>query len=195
MYRTSARPAPLDFLLPPAHSPYNIDRRKEFGPSNTLPQFTPPYFEAPVRDGLRTPPADDMATTYHPQYKYEDYNGRRESAYSSSGAPTSYLPPLHPYSGHAPPSRTYSTTNQPPPASAAALRNEVQNRHLVRTQPPSPQPSARSSFMEEVPRMKSSTSDAIRPGLQIPKTISNFGGSLPDFAAQVNTTPNNQFTV
>jgi hypothetical protein len=191
MYRTSARPAPLDFLLPSAHSVYDIDRRKDVGFSHTLPHLPPVYLEAPVRGGLRTPPtpAGKMAAAYPPQYKYEDHSGRRDSAYSSSGALSGYIPP---YNGaHVPASRPYSTMNQPPPASASAsastLQNQVLGHHSIRTQPPSPQPPTRTNATKETSHRKSTTNDAIRPNLQIPSTISDCGGSLPDFAAQVLT--------
>src|SRR3954451_23055328 len=93
MHRTSARPAPLDFLLPPSHSStYNIDRRKDIGFSTPLPNIIPGYLEAPVRDGLRTPPADDMGTTYQ-QPQYTNYPGRQDGTYPTpavSGNGNSY---------------------------------------------------------------------------------------------------------
>jgi len=184
MHRTSARPAPLDFLLPSAHSTFGTDRRKDIGLPRQLPQFAPVYFEAPVREGLRTPPADNMTTTYQPQYN--DYTGRRDGAYSAAGASGSNYGGA--YNGATVPSRSYSMHNQPPPASASTLRREVLAQP-IHTQPPSPVPANKPSNLapEEQPHRKSATSDLIHPNLQIPLSINNSGGSLAEFAAQVIT--------
>jgi hypothetical protein len=183
MHRTSARPAPLDFLLPSAHSTFGIDRRKDIGLPRQLPQFAPVYFEAPVREGLRTPPADDMTTAY--QTQYNDYAGRREGAYSAAGASGSNYG--GPYNGAIVQSRSYSIHNQPP-ASASTLRKEVLAQP-IHTQPPSPVPANKINnlALEEQPRRKCATSDMIHPNLQIPSSINNSGGSLAEFAAQVFT--------
>lgn len=182
MHRTSARPAPLDFLLPSAHLPFGIDRRKDIGLPRSLPQFAPVYFEAPVRDGLRTPPADDMATTY--QTQYNEYPGRRDGAYSTAGASGNNYGGV--YSGANVQSRPYSIHSQPPPASALALRKEV-HAQPIHTQPPSPGPANKTNNLgpEEQSGRKSATSDMILPNLQIPSSINNSGGSLAEFAAQV----------
>ena len=188
MHRTSARPAPLDFLLPSAHSNFGTDRRKDIGLPRQLPQFAPVYFEAPVREGLRTPPADEMAATYQPQYN--DYAGRRDGAYSAAGASGSNYGAA--YNGATVPSRPYSMHNQPPLASASAstLRREVLAQP-IHTQPPSPVPANKLNNLvhEEQPHRKSGTSDMIHPNLQIPLSINNSGGSLAEFAAQVFTQP------
>lgn len=185
MHRTSARPAPLDFLLPPAHSTYGIDRRKVLGLQHALPQLTPVYFEAPIRDGLRTPPADDMGTAYqHPQYN--SYPSRQDAAYAAAGASVNGYTAS--YSGVRGQAGQYSSLSQPPPASVSTLRNEIQLSQVPRTQPPSPQPSHRSNALappEGLPRRKTANSDMILPNLQIPPSINNSGGSLAEFAAQV----------
>jgi hypothetical protein len=181
MHRTSARPTPLDFLLPSAHSTFGTDRRKDIGHPRQLPQFAPVYFEAPVKEGLRTPPADDMTTTY--QMQYSDYAGRRDGAYSAAGASGSNYAGA--YTGENVQSRPYSIHNQPP-ASASTLRKEVYAQP-IRTQPPSPVPANKINSLasEEQPRRKNATSDMIHPNLQIPSSINNSGGSLAEFAAQV----------
>lgn len=183
MYRTSSRPAPLDFLLPSAHSSYDIDRRKDIGLSHPLPQLTPIYFEAP-NSGLRTPPADEMATTYQNR-QYNLYpNGRGDSSYPPSGASASSYGGS--YSGSSMQGRSYSTSNQP--ASASTLRREVQGSHPLPPQPQSPAPGNRSNTLappEDQPRRRSANGDMIRPNLQIPASISEDGGSLAEFAAQV----------
>lgn len=182
MHRTSARPVPLDFLLPSAHPTFGIDRRKGIGFPRQLPQFAPVYFEAPVREGLRTPPADDMTTTYPSQYN--DYAGRRDGAYSAAGASGGNYGGA--YAGANVQSKPYSIHNQPP-ASASTLRKEVYAQP-VHTQPPSPVTANKINNLapEEQPRRKSGTSDMIHPNLQIPSSINNSGGSLAEFAAQVN---------
>jgi hypothetical protein len=188
MYRTSARPAPLDFLLPAAHSGVDIDHRKDVGYSQTLPQLPPVYLEAPIRDGLRTPPADAMATTYHPQYKFGTYNGQKDSAYPASAASTDYVPPYHAANV---PAKPYSSMNQQSSTSistsASTSRPEGHAQQHLQRHPPSPQRSSENALgtAEDTSRKSSSANDHIRPSLRIPSTISKDGGSLPDFAAQV----------
>jgi hypothetical protein len=181
MHRTSARPAPLDFFLPSAHPPFGMDRRKDIGLPRSLPHFAPVYFEAPVRDGLRTPPADDMTTTY--QTQCNEYPGRRDAAYSTTGPSGSNYGGA--YSGANVQSRPYSIHSQPP-ASASTLRKEV-HAQPVHTQPASPVPANTTNNLapEEQPRRKNAASDMILPNLQIPSSINNSGGSLAEFAAQV----------
>jgi hypothetical protein len=189
MYRTSARPASLDFLLPSAPSTFDIERRKDVGFSHTLPQLPPVYLEAPVRDGLRTPPADEMATTY-PQYKYGTYNGQKESAYPTTGATGNYLPTYHGSNSGA---RPYSSISQQPTTSSnSTSKTEPHAQQHMATQPPSPQRSSENALTttEETSQKKGSANDLIRPSLRIPSTISKDGGSLPDFAAQVTILPN-----
>jgi hypothetical protein len=182
MHRTSTRPAPLDFLLPSAYSTFGVDRRKDIGLPRQLPQFAPVYFEAPVKEGLRTPPADDMTTTY--QTQYSDYAGRRDGAYSASGASGANYGGA--YTGANVQSRPYSIHSQPPSGSASSLRKEVHGQP-IHTQAPSPVPPSKINNLapEEQPRRKSATSDMIHPNLQIPSSINNSGGSLAEFAAQV----------
>ena len=189
MHRTSARPAPLDFLLP-SNPTYGIDRRKDIGLTYPLPQLTPGYLEAPTRDGLRTPPADDMGTAYqyqHPQFN--NYAGRQDATYSTGGASGGSYSGS--YTGANMQGRQRSTLSQPPPASALTLRNEVQGpSSAYNTQPPSPQPANRTDALappEGLPRRRSANSDMILPNLQIPSSINNSGGSLAEFAAQVRT--------
>lgn len=183
MYRTSARPASLDFLLPSAPSGFDLDRRKDVGFPHTLPQLPSVYFEAPVRDGLRTPPADEMAATYQPQYKYGTYNGQKDAPYPATGAPSSYMAPYH---GSSAPSIPYSTSSLPPPASSSTSRTEVYGQQQARGQPPSPQRSSENALASaEDTSQRKSANDLIRPNLRIPSTISKDGGSLPDFAAQI----------
>ncbi|KAG0648661.1 Meiotically up-regulated 80 [Hyphodiscus hymeniophilus] len=189
MHRTSARPAPLDFLLP-SNAPYGIDRRKDLRPLQTVPQLTPGYLEAPLRDGLRTPPADEMGTAYQYQPAQSNNYGRRSEATYSSGA-HSGATYAGSYVGGDMPERQYSSISQPPPASVSTLRNEVQApSSAYKNQPPSPQPANRTNVLappEGLPRGQSANSDMILPNLQIPSSINNSGGSLAEFAAQITS--------
>lgn len=187
MHRTSARPVPLDFLLP-SNPTYGIDRRKDVGPSHPVPQLPSGYFEAPIRDGLRTPPADEMGTAYqYQQPQYNSYAGRQGAPYPTTGSSMSNYDGS--YTGGNVQARQYTTISQPPPASASTLRNELQApSSTYNTQPPSPQPANRTDALappEGLPRRRSANSDMILPNLQIPSSINNSGGSLAEFAAQV----------
>ena len=192
MYQTSARPATLDFTFPPTPAAsFNFEHRRD-ARLHTIRQLTPPYSEAPRRDGLRTPPADDMSTTYQ-QSQYNDYAGRQDGSYSIPGAARSS------YAGTYPPvtnmqAKSYSASGQHPPASASTLRHEVQaplsSNH---PQPPSPQPVNKMASLATAGTTagsKSSVGDTITPSLKIPSSI-NFGGrSLGEFAAQVISNTN-----
>ncbi len=187
MYRTAERPAPLDFLLPSTHSSaYNIGRRKDLVP-HSLPHLAPTFLEAPIREGLRTPPTDDMATAYQNATYSNAYSASRNSEYLSVEAPPSSYGGTY-KNGPISEPRQYMSITQPPPASASTLRNEVQGTQPIISQPSSPEPAARTSFLSrEEPSQRKSTSDMIRPNLQIPKSISSSGGSLAEFAAQVSS--------
>jgi hypothetical protein len=187
MYQTSARPAPLDFPLPSAHSIYNFERRRDFSYSQPLhlPQPSSTYIHAPIRDGLRTPPSDEMATTYEPP-QYSSYNNRKD-AYPSAPPSANYNSA---YSGSTSHNRSYSTLSQPPLTSSTSVyRSEVQNSRPAYSQPTSPQIPNRTEQhipSESMCQPKTTSKDAISPNLQIPRTINNSGGSLAEFAAQVN---------
>ena len=187
MHRTATRPAPFDFLLPPTHTSYgSIDRRKDIGLLHSLPQhFTPRYLEAPVRDGLRTPPDDDMGSTaYQPQYN--SYASRQDAPYADSGyhgSSTSSARAAH--------SRSNSALSQLSRASSISNYREgaPSSQTVYKQQPPSPEPAAKTHALghsESETRGKSANSDMILPNLQIPSSINNSGGSLAEFAAQVN---------
>jgi len=187
MYRTAERPAPLDFLLPSPHPSYNIDRRKDFGQERAISHLAPVYLEAPIREGLRTPPTDDMATAYQNNNFSHGYpaGGRNSEYLSVESTPSNYGGT---YNNNAPAQQTrqYMSTTQPPPASASTLRKDVQGPMTINSQPPSPEPAQRTSYLShDEPSRKKSTTDTVRPNMQIPKSISPIGGSLAEFAAQV----------
>jgi hypothetical protein len=187
MYQTSARPATLDFHFPPTPSTsFSFDHRRDIG-LHTVRQLTPPYSEAPPLDGLRTPPADDMSTTYQ-HTQYNDYTGRQDGTYSMSGSARSA------YAGTYPPitnmqSKAYSASGQLPPASVSGLRHEFQAPSTSHhPEPLSPQPTTKAGSLaasENTQSRKSSVGEMITPSLQIPSSVNSSGGSLAEFAAQV----------
>ena len=185
MHRTSARPVPLDFRLPPTHSAkYETDPQNIVGLLRSLPHISPGYLEAPTRDGLRTPPADimEMGTKYqHPIHN--GYGGRQELGYL---APTTSANNYSgTYSGIHSGTRQYSVSGQP---QASALRNEIQQSQHPYNQPASPQTNSTNPTIapEASQPRKGASSDVIVPNLQIPSSVNNSGGSLAEFAAQVN---------
>ena len=192
MHRTALRPAPLNFLPPLTHSTNSgNDRRKNIGLHSSA-QFAP-YFDAPIRDGLQTPPADDMSTAYQ-QSQYNNYAGKLDVTYStpvSSGSG---------YAGVYTSANTQAKSNpslgQLPPVSisASSVSKEVQALQPHYPQLASPQPANRTNTVipaDGLPRRKCSSNDMITPNLQIPLTINNSGGSLAEFAAQVFTSFSN----
>jgi hypothetical protein len=185
MHRTSARPATLNFPFPPTPSAaFGIDQRRDIG-LHSLRQLTPQYFEAPPRDGLRTPPADDMTTYQHAQYS--EYAGRPDATYAMSG------PVRNGYVDSYPPvtnmqAKAYPALGQPLPLSASTLRQEIQvplTSH--RPQPQSPQHANKTGLAaaESMPTRKHSAGEMTTPSLKIPSSVNNSGGSLAEFAAQV----------
>lgn len=187
MHRTSARPPPLDFLLPHS-STYGIDRRKDIGLANTLPNIRSGYFEPSIRDGLRTPPADEMGTAYQ-QSQYNNYTGRQDTTFPITGTSDSDYSGT--YSGVNVQQRPYNPSLNPTP-STSILRNEVQPLHppsqASYPQPASPQQPHQINSLappESLPRRKSANNDMILPNLQIPSSINDSGGSLAEFAAQI----------
>lgn len=183
MYRTSTRPAPLDFLAPSAASAFDTQYPRDIQYSQALPPPPPAYLEAPVRDGLRTPPEDEMATAYQSQYQYGTYDSQKNSAYSTPAGTSTYTPTYH---GPNVPSRAYSAAGLPPTAPNSGLRSDVYEQPYVRSQPTSPQRSTDNVVVTaESTSHKKTANESIRPNFRIPTTISKTGGNLPDFAAQV----------
>jgi hypothetical protein len=186
MHRTSARPTPLGFFST-SNSAYGIDHRKDIGVSHPLPRL-PGYLEAPLRDGLRTPPADIMGTAYHYQHpQCISYNSRHDSTCSTPAASTASHNGS--YAGANMPQSRLSTLTQPPPPSASTLRHAVQAPNSASEyQPRSPELPFQTDVPEkpdEIKGKRSANSDVIVSSLQIPLSINNSGGSLAEFAAQV----------
>lgn len=184
MHRTSARPATLSFPFPPNPSAaFEFDQRRDIG-LYALQQLTPPYLETATRDGLRTPPADDMTTYQHTQYS--EYTGRQDATYAISGPVRSgYVDSYPPVTNIQ--AKAYPALGQPLPLSASTLRQEIQvPLNSQRPQPQSPQPANKTSIAaESMPTKKHSVAETTTSGLKIPPSVNNSGGSLAEFAAQV----------
>ncbi|KAG9237743.1 hypothetical protein BJ875DRAFT_125786 [Amylocarpus encephaloides] len=185
MHRAAGRPLPLEFPLLPARAAFAIDPRKDLG--YPTPQTRSIYLEAPIRDGLHTPPADEMGTTYQ-QPQFNTYGNRNVYSASGSAPPGDYAGACSGSSQGRPYPAPHSSLNPLPSSSASSLRNEVQIPQPANGQPPSPQASGRSSAYsrsDEPPARKITNSDLIVPNLQIPSSINDSGGSLAEFAAQI----------
>ena len=183
MHQTATRPAPLVFPLSHVHAAFGVQRQKDSG--HPTSQRTPVYFEAPIRNGLHTPP-DDMGTAYQ-QPQYNQY-GNRSGTSSGQGEVTqgSYGA----CSGNGVQGRQYSaphsSVNQLPLPSASTLHHEA---HILQPsyRVSNPLQTAINTFArpEEHPRKPSTNGDTITKALQIPAKINSSGGSLGEFAAQV----------
>jgi hypothetical protein len=194
MHRTAMRSAALGFPLPYAPTTFCVDRRKDIGDFQS--QHNPVYLKPDFRDGLPTPPVEDMGTTYQPP-QYSQYP-RRPDTYSNSnqgGVPQDSYASAK--SGSAIQGRQYSvphsSLNQLPPPLVSNGRNDVHVSSQPPYRVPSPVQSITSKDYDPVstaPRSEekfrsSSNADVISKSLQIPLSINNSGGSLAEFAAQV----------
>jgi hypothetical protein len=127
-------------------------------------QVTPIYLEAPIRDGLRTPPSDDMNSTASYPQQYSGYHNRKDVPYSSHAA-----------------TQPYPTTTQPLHGSNSSALSVVRGASAHSYNLADSPPSASTATSDDILRRKS----VILPSLQIPPSINNSGGSLGEFAAQV----------
>jgi len=129
-------------------------------------QLTPVYLEAPIRDGLRTPPSEDMNSTISYPQQYSGYHNRKDIPYSNHAV----VPP-------------YPATTQPLAVSSSSVIPVVGGGSTHSYIPADSPPSARTvtNGSEDILPRKS----VILPSLQIPTSINNSGGSLGEFAAQV----------
>ncbi|KAH8811953.1 hypothetical protein F5884DRAFT_750282 [Xylogone sp. PMI_703] len=184
MYQVPARPASLDFPLYPSHSSHNIDRRKDTSTTSCGSQPTPVYLEAPIRAGLRTPPEDDMSTTY--QYPtYQSYTTKQDPSYSSISA--SYTGSSAQSLSSSTQPRPYSSLNYTSQYNSASIpKPTVQDAQPAYSKPPSPEQSTSSNTVAPLENSRrKGTSSQIVPSLQIPSTITSNGGNLAEFAAQI----------
>ncbi|CAL3966577.1 unnamed protein product [Diplocarpon coronariae] len=186
MYRSAVSLASSDSFLPSPHSAYNIDQREERSPPFPLPRLAPFQHEAPIKDGLRTPPADDMATAYQKPSYSNAYSAGRNSEYLSVEAPPRHYGGTYNHGASTLP-RQHTSLAQPPSASAPSTRKETQGIQAVQSQQPSPLASQRTCHTshDEHSSRRKSASEVIRRNFQIPQSISPHGGSLAEFAAQI----------
>lgn len=185
MNRISNRPTPLDFLTHPSHpSTLSNGRIKDIGVAQ-FPALIPSYIEAPLRDGLRTPPADDMNTAYQ-QSQHSISASRQANAYPTP-APSGGNGGNGIYSNNLP-QRPYHYALAPPPPTSS-LRNDLQPSRPLYQHPTSPTQISKLNNVpaKESPPRKTVSNDSIIPNLQIPASINNSGGSLAEFAAQVSS--------
>jgi hypothetical protein len=146
-----------------------------FSTSSALSQVYP---EPPVRDGLRTPPADDMSSTAYQPQQYRSYGGKQESVYPSTAS----------YASSTAGQQLYLTTNQPSRTSTVSTASNLSGmsaQSYSKAYSPKNASTAVLAPVEETARRKS----GILPSLQIPSSINNSGGSLGEFAAQVYIWP------
>src|SRR5580700_9783820 len=85
----------------------NKERFKDSGFSTSTPQA---YLESPVRDGLRTPPADNMNSTVFQPQQYRSYGGKQDSIHPSTASYTSSATGQQPYPTTNHSSRTSATS-------------------------------------------------------------------------------------
>lgn len=202
MHRTPAPASSLDFFLPPSRSHFqqqsptysqtgwprldstlhlsahaqSASRRAYIGKPSTLlagQGVAPVYLEAPIRKGLRTPPADEM-NAYQPT-QHQTYPSRQDTSYPA-GAPYTAISAAH---------QTHPTSNYGRQTSTSNLSNVIssssQRYSQSRTQSPRDTNKSALAPHDEVVQKKS----IIVPNLQIPGSINDSGGSLGEFAAQV----------
>jgi hypothetical protein len=194
MHQSAMRSAPLGFPLPYAHAAFSGDRRKDIGDFQS--QHDSVYLKPEFRDGLPTPPVEDMGTTYQPP-QYNHYARRPEVYSNSNQGGVSQGSYAGANSGSAIQGRQYSvphsSLNHLPPPLVSAMRNDVHVSSQPPYRVPSPVQPVSSKNYSTVPRSeeksRSSTGgDVISKSLQIPSSINNSGGSLAEFAAQVRKT-------
>lgn len=146
------------------------------------------YTEAPVRDGLRTPPEDDMNTTtayqsqqfpvYRPQESSYPYAAPQSVQNVVPSISTKHQPPTYLRETDYNPQQSRSLTAQ----ALSSIGSGSQISSYGRQNGQSPKNSSTGVLSQADDRSRKS---AILPSLQIPASINKSGGSLGEFAAQV----------
>lgn len=180
-------------ILPP--SPSNIlGRRDRLVPPGHLPLLKPLSLteDAVVAgSGLRTPPVDDMSTTYHSTLPV--YDGHVIHGYPAM-APHATRPKAVVDDGRSTQQHRYPA-HAAQPASASLARNSNTSSHSTAqlshtcsrpsTRPSTPTPEVFDVGKPDGTTTRRGSDTLIYHSLQIPKCISAHGGSLSDFAAQM----------
>ncbi|CAD6506210.1 BgTH12-07137 [Blumeria graminis f. sp. triticale] len=168
MYRVAPKPSPIDLNQLSLHTNYDPHAR-EANRSGYKISIAPRHTG---REGLHTPPADDMSMAYSlsqfdeqqlwPKYQAQVANvSHKAPAY---GDPSGFK-------------RSYATLSLPPLETGTNLPREItQSQTLVPQTHPIP---------SNVSRRKGNGNEQTQANLIIPISISPEGGNLADFAAQI----------
>ena len=154
--------------------------------------------------GLRTPPVDDMSTTYQPAVAAYDGHGLHQCS-SMGGSRSTVVPDsrqaqyYQPHAQHSQQLQPSARSQQPPHlqtqpalasssdtyyASAPSTSQTVHSQHSTR--PSTPGSEAGHSTRSTGKPSRRDSKSLVYHSMRIPKMISSNGGSLPDFAAQVS---------
>ena len=189
-------------------------------PSSGLCQNLPNicgFADEPARwGGLRTPPSDDMSTTYHPAQlsNYDNHvvpayasglgqAGRAKAALTEAARQSQYSrypTPIHQHSQHShaishsqqqhshPLSQSTTQSQARAHPSSGSSQHASASRHSTRPSTPTSTGTLMGSHQDGSLSRRGSQAVAL-PGLQIPASISPNGGSISDLAAQVRKPP------
>lgn len=198
MYR-SATTSTLLHTLPPSPRQPTYPQRIQLPLPRFLPleKSTEPSQSSGatvLSSGLRTPPADEMGTTYHAPNlaPYENHNVSLPgypSALAQADRTRTVLSDIH---GGLSNSSRYSTHNQNQPHSQTRIVTTSSNstaqpssRHSTRPSTPTASSSKITMAPEGKPLRRDSLSLTLH-SMAIPSCISPSGGNIADFAAQVS---------
>lgn len=197
MYR-SAITATLSHTLSPSPTQPTCGRRIQLPlPYSLTLEKSSEHFQSPgasvLSSGLRTPPADEMGTTYHAPNlaPYENHNVSLPGYPSALAQADRTRTVLSDINGGLANSARYSAQNQPQPHSQTRLittssSSTVQpsSRHSTRPSTPTGSSSKITMASEGKPLRRDSLSLTLH-SMTIPSCISPNGGNIADFAAQV----------
>ncbi|TQS36955.1 hypothetical protein Golomagni_02584 [Golovinomyces magnicellulatus] len=173
MYQTTFWPALLELSFPPV-STHRTSRERKDHRSVTRRLTSDPPLE---RDGLQTPPPDDMSGP-HPHLHYDAHDPGPSSIYATNSMPSNMQSSFTQI-------RSSTPVNLPPLITGNDLRDDRPRFQSWQSWEQYQNPPKR-QVPEQQPKKRSTNgSESNRINLQIPSTISVEGGSLSDFAAQV----------
>lgn len=196
-------PPPNSQILPP--SPTTCpSRRRPFlpAPGIALPKLPAlSHHVVLLGSGLRTPPADDMSTTYQPAptaYEYASHSYPSSMTHTSRSKATATVGGTTASVGHDARTGTqyYIYSSQQPqhaPVPSSQPKNSsfstsqtLLSSSSSHTKPSTPTSATISVSSKRAASTRKSSETLIYHSLQIPKCISANGGNLADFAAQVS---------
>jgi hypothetical protein len=137
-----------------------------------ISKVTPSYLGAPIRDGLRTPPSDDMNSTAGYPQQSSGWNGQKDNPYTTS------------YSTHPTGTQQYVSSVQHPRGSTVPVLSSTAGFPAQAYSSSHSSQSTSTAVLkpEDIERRKS----GILPSLQIPRSVNDSGRSLGEFAAEVS---------